>query len=1225
MSSSVPVSQQSNQTMVTFVTQPYSTSAPVSEERVFDFEISREAQQKYEELMSEIQYALLDGRSWTPSGGVDGAMTTDLIITSVKRWIALLNSWSRFKYVDQNGVQQESIFPSDLGFTASSTMSRYMAQGLDTLIRTLSAAGFNPLSLDLTNAQLTAALAAIQEDDQSPNPIYNIRSVLSTSMAAAANAVIAGDSSTQSQSIQQLLMVDYVSSGNEILYNEMNALQTAVNLNQNILSYLNSLQDLMNQKDPQHFLMQLQQLNAATPNYAEFEKETFGDQVLGTVPKFTSEDLNKYITLMQIQSLGLDPNDPLVQAQYGLIENDIQRLALLTKLTTTIDPTTGEVILPLNATIPPLPSSIITELGLTPYDEAIYEKIVMLRTEGKNPMDVTVQTESGLTSAMSTASYIRQTYGGNPRDWQAMGLLTVYGLPTSGSEFERFNTVWGGYHYGYANVYGLDATDTNLASQYEAVTLVNTVASNQAAGIDPLTMHGLRDAEIEKIKIIQQMSADLGLTGSAFSNYIYDTQTNLGHLQLLQQYGLTRLSSTYYPPTQAELDACPSDTEIISQITSKIVPTLPDLTDEIVIANHLTGIDYSQYLQMQDIVSGGEDPTDPAVQARYGLTNVYSTLNYIYGSGLASNPIELSGNEALLKEFGLAGVDITELFRRYQNYFINAVLSGLDYTDSNIAAQFEGIDLAQFIVEQLTADPPQDAYAGLPPSDITRIDNLLWFAHFAGYLDTDPVTSQYIANAQTVDFPTFLRDNPSYMQFIQLTELDHWVTGGSPTNPVGSGLPSDTESITMMMGMQPMIPAVFSPTISATIPQSVIDTYHLTAYDQQLFTKMATASAFGFDITDPAVKYRFGLSSYYASLQYIFSSDPTITDVDKLFPPISTPASEAILSEYGLPTIPADYLPYKTLFNSIASMITSAGLSVADPDAGQKARLLVLCQAIKAVGHPLSEAERDSLSLVPGDRAAIDSLISSGIDLTVPPTDGNYSTLLTAFAAQSLIGTAGTPTPVLGTDSVHVLLNLQIAGLMEPDKIDSTKVQYGLTDQDITDYAIIVQIQSDGKDPTDPVVQAEYGLVPRNTNLTANYAVGTFPQAFIDVISGQFNGEKGLEQIIKNLNDLIDQAKDLIDPKAASSVVTELNIVLQDFETVGSIEAWVQNFIDENEGTYQAHLNNAVVASQALNDTEREQLQQVMFVYQQFYQSAASMLAALNQLLQTIASNIASR
>jgi hypothetical protein len=196
---------------------------------------------------------------------------------------------------------------------------------------------------------------------------------------------------------------------------------------------------------------------------------------------------------------------------------------------------------------------------------------------------------------------------------------------------------------------------------------------------------------------------------------------------------------------------------------------------------------------------------------------------------------------------------------------------------------------------------------------------------------------------------------------------------------------------------------------------------------------------------------------------------------------------------------------------------------------------------------------------------------------------------------------------------------------MAPSVIASTKTTYGLTDQDIADYAIIQQIQADGKDPTDAAVQAAYGLVVRNTNLTANYAAGTAPQAFIDVVSGQFNGDNGLQQIIKNITALRDKAKTLVDPKAGASVVTELSLVLGDFQTVASIEEWVKNFADQNEGTYQSHLNNAVTASQALNDTEREQLQQVMFVYQQFYQSASSMLSTLNQLLQSIASNIASR
>ena len=341
------------QTMVTFLTSDGTT--PVAQQRIFDLEITRDSQAYYTQLMSVIQYALLDHKAWSPSGGIGGGLDEAGVVSTVKAAVAALNLWSQDKHVNPDGTQHnETWVPNGYFFvdstghqldagTTASTMSRYMAQGLDSLIRTLSAAGFNPLA---SGSPATGVIQAIQDDDTSSSPVYNLRSVLGIALAAAAKAIIAGDSSTSSQSIQQLLMIDYISSGNEILYGQMNLLQSAVTLNQNILSFLNSLQDLMNQKDPKHFLMQLQNLNSASPDYSQFEKETFGDQILGTIPKFTGEEIDTYIsnlTTSQVETGGdttgvaggafgptpvIDPNSPASKAQQYLdrLRNNIGAL-----------------------------------------------------------------------------------------------------------------------------------------------------------------------------------------------------------------------------------------------------------------------------------------------------------------------------------------------------------------------------------------------------------------------------------------------------------------------------------------------------------------------------------------------------------------------------------------------------------------------------------------------------------------------------------------------------------------------------------------------------------------------------------------------------------------------------------------------------------------------------------------------------------------------------------
>lgn len=180
----------------------------------------------------------------------------------------------------------------------STTMNQYMAQGLSQLISTLRAAGWDPVG---DPAGTTAASAIANVTGAATKIIYNIISVLNKAISASAQANITGQAAlTDSMSIQQVLMVDYVSTGNQLLFNEMQQLQSAVNINQQALSYLNSLQGLMNQKNPQQFIMQLQDLNNVNINttnpqslFDKFESDTY-NQALGTLSNLGAENSNAY-------------------------------------------------------------------------------------------------------------------------------------------------------------------------------------------------------------------------------------------------------------------------------------------------------------------------------------------------------------------------------------------------------------------------------------------------------------------------------------------------------------------------------------------------------------------------------------------------------------------------------------------------------------------------------------------------------------------------------------------------------------------------------------------------------------------------------------------------------------------------------------------------------------------------------------------------------------------
>lgn len=345
------------QIVVNFL-QPNDVGSTVlaTDPRIFDFEISEASQAYYNYELTQILLGLgaqiqdANGVLHTPtpttlSSGtiVFGGPTSAQQVSDA---INLLNNWSKMKLINTQGFQTYSfgsfgvntdtegtlvvpdvngnipsgspanaLLPSDAAafFTATgvdlnnppvttpptppgllTTMDQYMAQALDKLVRTLRAAGWDPISDPSNSAAAQAAITQVTAP--TTTAIYGLANVLMQAASAAAQAHLFGSAAlTDSMSIQQVLMVDYVSRGNEILFNEMQLLKAAVDINQQALSYLNTLQDLMNQKDPQKFIMQLQLLNNVNINvsnpqdqYNNFEKSTY-DQTLATLTRISAE------------------------------------------------------------------------------------------------------------------------------------------------------------------------------------------------------------------------------------------------------------------------------------------------------------------------------------------------------------------------------------------------------------------------------------------------------------------------------------------------------------------------------------------------------------------------------------------------------------------------------------------------------------------------------------------------------------------------------------------------------------------------------------------------------------------------------------------------------------------------------------------------------------------------------------------------------------------------
>ena len=355
------------QSVVTFLTQAaVGTLSP--SERVFDFEVSSQSQDIYSTLMNELMtYSSLNTTTpenylktvtniflaldtWSKMKNVtDGIQYSNQSVTiqiyDPNLASILSTAFAGQKYSDTHAVSSlrgVDVFNSTTGvLTIDSTMTRYMAEKLDTLVRTMRASGWDPVFSPFTNQTAsdplyTKAMDALFSTHSGstyvPSTTYGVYDVIQKAIDAAAAAPVLTDSSTQSQSLQQLLMVDYVVRGNELLYGEMSNLNTAINLNQNTLSYLNSLQDLLNQKDPEHFLLQLQCLsNLNESSYSTFEEQTFGSQSLGTTPKFTEDQLTQYVLNLRMKAMGVDPTstDPIVKAQYGISNSADNLMAVM--------------------------------------------------------------------------------------------------------------------------------------------------------------------------------------------------------------------------------------------------------------------------------------------------------------------------------------------------------------------------------------------------------------------------------------------------------------------------------------------------------------------------------------------------------------------------------------------------------------------------------------------------------------------------------------------------------------------------------------------------------------------------------------------------------------------------------------------------------------------------------------------------------------------------------
>lgn len=339
--------------------------------RIFDAAVSPDAQTLYDALINQIQANLVPNATATQIQAVSDAIKT-------------LNAWSQLRLVDNSGPNQtqaqtyqiegtsvlvdangnplapnlqppplntltaaqlangpvfdiNEINPNEatelgLSFTTvSTTMDQYTGSDVDQLIRAFRSAGWDPTE-DLPgqiSANAGAAIANLTGADASVYGVVDVGSttgLLTKAINDMGQAQIVGDTSSQSQSIQQVLMVDYIGQGNQILYNEMSQLEQAVNQNQSALSYLNSLQSLMNQKNPQQFVLNLEQLNGvvlgtdnAQSAYNTYEQSTY-DQSINAITNFQNDGtLESYLSTQNPSATSLS----ITQEAFATIQSSL--------------------------------------------------------------------------------------------------------------------------------------------------------------------------------------------------------------------------------------------------------------------------------------------------------------------------------------------------------------------------------------------------------------------------------------------------------------------------------------------------------------------------------------------------------------------------------------------------------------------------------------------------------------------------------------------------------------------------------------------------------------------------------------------------------------------------------------------------------------------------------------------------------------------------------------
>jgi hypothetical protein len=103
----------------------------------------------------------------------------------------------------------------------------------------------------------------------------------------------------------------------------------------------------------------------------------------------------------------------------------------------------------------------------------------------------------------------------------------------------------------------------------------------------------------------------------------------------------------------------------------------------------------------------------------------------------------------------------------------------------------------------------------------------------------------------------------------------------------------------------------------------------------------------------------------------------------------------------------------------------------------------------------------------------------------------------------------------------------------------------------------------------------------------------------------------------------------ITDTNDPNTLYAKLKVVYNDLPNLNSfnsVSKWVMDNYDAHgseaattAGVFQQHLTDAITAGQSLNSSQQQKVQNYLFVFQQYYQSAAAILNALEQIISRMA------